>query len=159
MAWFRRGDQASARIRFSDRPIRNGLAGLLVIVAGVAGAGIGMATQVIAPSAAPVLAFFGFLIAAFFAVHILVHRFHSVDPISLAKTVYLLGFLIFAISFTVRAGLGLPPFPGQEGGLFWLIAIAITLIVPALPLFPIGLAIGDTPPPVDESRLDEPPTL
>lgn len=159
MPWLRETGAGSDRVRFSDRPMRNGLAALLVVLSGGIGAAAGLATQVIVPSAAPMFAFFGFMIAAFAAVHMIVHRFHGVDPITLAKAVYLTLFILFAFFFGVRVVLGLPPIPGQQGGVFWLVAIAIALLVPLLPLFPIALAIGDTPPPVDESRLDEPPHL
>ena len=161
MLWHRTAGHAGGPTRFSDRPLRVWPAAVFVLVAGGAGAAACSATHLLFPSAAPLLCGVAAVAAMFGVAFFEVHRRHWVDPVSLIKTAYVLGVVILGGFFAGRAWLGLEPLPtGPDGGGGGPVAVlAIVFGLPLLLIIPIALAIGDRPPPVDESRLDEAPRL
>jgi hypothetical protein len=159
MQWLRGNGRDPVRGRYSDRAIKTWPASVLVMLAGAVGAALCSLTHFVVPTAAPLLCGFGVLIAMFGAVYFLVHRLRWVEPMALVKSTYRVGFLFIVAFFATRTFLGLAPLPGLDPNFSWFLLLVIALVAPLLLLFPIALAIGDGPPPVDESRLDEPPHL
>ena len=161
MLWHRTAHSGARRRFFSDRPARVCPAACSVLIAGAAGAATGSTVHLLLPHAAPFLSGVAAVTVMFAVVFYEVHRRRWVDPVSLTKTVYILGVLILGGLFGGRAWLGLEPLPaGETGeGIGTLGLIAIALGVPLLLILPAVLAAGDRAPPPDESRLDGAPRL
>lgn len=157
MVWRRATGRRPGHALFSDHPTNIWSVAVLVLISGGVGALLCSAFHLFLPRVAPLICGVGAVAAMFAVVFLAIHVLRWVEPIALAKTVYLLGVLLLGGVFGFRAYQGVPPLPGTDLGGFG--AAMIVLIVAALPAMLALLAIGDRAPPVDESRLGESPHL
>jgi len=157
MKWRRMPGGKSGHTLFSTHPARLCAAAVLILLSGAIGTVLGLVVWPLLPAASPLGFGFGAVLTVFAATFALVHLFHWVEPMVLARTVFLMCFVMIAGLLGGLALSGAPLLPGGNPGGFTIELMA--LVGATVPTLLVLLAIGDRPPPVDETRLGHPPRL